>query len=72
MNVSPQRYHGTVKAFDRYGGAGTIALADGREVPVRYSAIRGSGVRVLQQGEPVSFNLQETSRGVCAVCVQQE
>jgi len=72
MNLSTTRYRGTVKAYDRHDGAGTIALPDGREVPVRYSAIRGDGVRVLQQGETVSFQLQETRRGLCAVCVQQE
>lgn len=72
MEAATQRYQGTVKAFDRFDGAGTIALPDGREVLVRYSAIRGQGVRTLQQGDLVSFMLQETPRGLCAVCVQQE
>lgn len=72
MGVATKRYQGTVKAFDRIDGAGTIALPDGREVLVRYSAIRGQGVRMLHQGDQVSFMLQETPRGLCAVCVQQE
>ena len=72
MDITTERYRGTVTAFDRFDGAGTIALPDGREALVRYSAIRGDGVRILQQGDNVSFLLQETSRGLVAVCVEQE
>lgn len=67
-----ERYQGTVKAYDKHGGAGTIILPDGREVPVRYSAIRGEGVRKLHAGAVVTFELEETRRGLVAVCVQQE
>ncbi len=67
-----RRYLGTVKSFDMYGGAGTIALPDGREVMVRYSAIRGKGVRTLREGALVSFLLEQTRRGLYAVCVQEE
>lgn len=70
--VKPTRYHGTVKSFNMYGGSGTIALPDGREALVRYSAIRGTGVRTLREGAVVSFVLEETRRGLCAVCVQDE
>lgn len=72
MDIMTERYRGTVTAFDRFDGAGTIALPDGREALVRYSAIRGDGVRILQEGDVVSFLLQETSRGLVAVCVEQE
>jgi CspA family cold shock protein len=67
-----QRYHGTVTAFDIFGGTGTIMLPDGREVLVRYSAIRGEGIRKLSEGAVVSFQLEETRRGLFAVCVQRE
>ncbi|MEW6579359.1 MAG: cold shock domain-containing protein [Chloroflexota bacterium] len=70
--VKLERYHGTVKSFNTYGGSGTIALPDGREVLVRYSAIRGTGIRTLREGALVSFVLEETRRGLCAVCVQDE
>ena len=69
---SSQRYRGTVTAFDVFGGTGTIMLPDGREVLVRYSAIRGEGVRRLSKGAVVSFELEETRRGLFAVCVQAE
>lgn len=71
MDITTERYRGTVTAFDRFDGAGTIALPDGREALVRYSAIRGDGVRILQEGDAVSFLLQETARGLIAVCVEQ-
>ena len=66
------RYQGTVKTYNSHGGEGTIVLTDGREVPVRYSAIRGEGVRKLHAGAQVSCQLEETRRGLHAVCVQQE
>jgi cold shock CspA family protein len=47
-------------------------MPDGREVIVRYSSIRGEGVRKLEKGAVVSFLLEETRRGLCAVCVQPE
>jgi len=71
MDITTERYQGKVTAFDRFDGAGTIALPDGREALVRYSAIRGEGVRSLQEGDRVSFLLQETARGLIAVCVEQ-
>ncbi len=67
-----ERYHGTVKTFNAFGGSGTIALPDGQEVLVRYSAIRGTGIRQLREGVRVSFQLEKTRRGLYAVCVQEE
>jgi CspA family cold shock protein len=67
-----KRYHGTVQVFNTFDGGGMILLSDGREVLVRYSAIRGKGVRQLQRGSMVSFQLEETPRGLYAVCVQEE
>lgn len=67
-----RRYQGKVKLFDAVDGAGIIVTSDGREALVRYSAIRGEGVRKLEAGTAVSFQLEETRRGLYAVCVQQE
>jgi len=72
MMIHTERVQGTVAAFDRFDGAGIIRLPDGREALVRYAAIRGDGVRCLREGDQVSFLLQETSRGLYAVCVEQE
>ena len=68
-----QRYQGKVVAYDRFQGAGVIRMSDGREVMVRYSSIRGEGVRKLAVGETVSFELQPTRQGrLYAVGVQPE
>lgn len=67
-----ERHYGTVTSFHIYNGAGTIVMEDGREVMVRYSSIRGEGVRQLREGTSVSFQLQENRRGLYAVAVQQE
>lgn len=66
------RCFGIVTSFDRFDGRGTITMADGREVLVRYSAIRGTGVRSLNAGSSVSFLLENRRRGLYAVCVQEE
>ena len=68
--VATQRFLGTVKFFNLSGGA--IEMPDGREAIVRYSAIRGEGVRRLVKGATVSFLLEERRRGLYAVCVQEE
>ena len=67
-----ERFRGTVTEFSMSDGAGMIVMPDGREVLVRYSSIRGEGIRKLEKGTPVSFLLEETRRGLCAVCVQPE
>ena len=68
----PKRYQGIVQYFDIFGGRGTILLPDGREVMVRYSAILGEGVRRLEEGRQVTFQLEHTTRGLYAVRVMQE
>ncbi len=70
--IDANRLQGTVKAYSITQGTGIIEMPDGREATVRYSSIRGEGVRRLQRGALVTFELQETRRGLYAVCVQQE
>jgi len=70
--IDSTRYQGIVQYFNAVIGTGTILMNDGREVAVRYSSIIGEGVRRLHQGERVSFQLQESRRGPCAVRVMQE
>jgi cold shock CspA family protein len=67
-----ERLRGTVTEFSTGDGAGIIEMPDGREVLVRYSSIRGEGIRKLEKGAVVSFLLEETRRGLYAVCVQSE
>ena len=67
-----RRFRGTVQQFNNFGGRGTIVMHDGREVSVRYSAILGDGVRRLEKGASVSFQIEESQRGLVAVRVQPE
>ncbi|RPI99630.1 MAG: cold shock domain-containing protein [Chloroflexi bacterium] len=67
-----ERFRGIVAQFSAGDGTGVILLPDGREVPVRYSSIRGEGVRKLEKGAVVTFLLEETRKGLYAVCVQPE
>jgi cold shock CspA family protein len=70
--ISAERYFGTVTLFDKVTGGGLVTMPDGRKAMFRYSSIRGEGIRQLPEGTAVSFILQETTRGLYAVCVQQE
>jgi cold shock CspA family protein len=67
-----ERFRGIVAEFSIGDGAGVILLSDGREVAVRYSSIRGEGVRRLEKGTAVTCLLEETRKGLYAVCVQPE
>ena len=57
------RLNGTVKWFDRRKGYGFIAPAEGPDVFVHYSAIRGEGYRNLSAGQSVEFSLETGPRG---------
>lgn len=70
--AATQRYRGTVKTGCLFGRAGIILMPDGREVLMRYSSIRGEGIRVLRTGSTVTFQIEETRRGLYAACVQEE
>ena len=63
------RLNGTVKWFDRRKGYGFIAPAEGPDVFVHYSAIRGEGYRNLSAGQPVEFSLGQSERGPQALDV---
>jgi CspA family cold shock protein len=61
--------HGKVKWFNGQKGWGFITTDDGQDVFVHYSAIGGNGFRTLEQGQTVSFELTETSKGLQAANV---
>jgi cold shock protein len=64
-----RRCRGVVREFDRARGCGTIEVEGGERAFVRYSAITGAGLRVLQSGDRVSFDLEQSARGLNAVRV---
>jgi CspA family cold shock protein len=55
---------GTVKWFNESKGFGFIAPADGgKDVFVHFSAIQGSGFRVLTEGQTVTFEVEQGPKG---------
>ena len=54
---------GTVKWFNATKGYGFIAQENGEDVFVHFSAIQASGYRELQEGQRVSFDVENDPRG---------
>ncbi len=62
---------GTVKWFNESKGFGFITPNDGgKDVFVHFSAIQGSGFKTLQEGQKVTFKLEQGPKGPSAANVQ--
>ena len=55
--------HGTVKWFNAEKGYGFISQESGDDVFVHFSAIQGKGFKTLEEGQSVSFEIEEGPRG---------
>ena len=65
-----ERKIGTVKWFNNEKGYGFIIGEDGKDYFVHYSAIQGDGgFKTLTEGDPVSFDMESTSKGLQAINV---
>jgi cold shock protein len=62
---------GRVKWFNEKKGYGFIEADGEGDVFVHYSAIEGSGFRSLSDGEQVSFEVEQSSKGPQAVNVKK-
>ncbi|MBN2284691.1 MAG: cold-shock protein [Deltaproteobacteria bacterium] len=57
---------GTVKWFSDRKGFGFIEMEDGKDIFVHHSAIQVDGFRTLQEGQRVSFDIQQGQKGPAA------
>jgi len=62
---------GQVKWFNEKKGYGFIETATHGDVFVHYTAIGGEGFRSLNDGERVSFEVEQTDKGLQAVDVKR-
>jgi CspA family cold shock protein len=62
---------GTVKWFNEQKGFGFIESDEGGDVFVHFSAINMSGFKVLYEGDRVSFEVVEGTKGPAAQNVEK-
>ncbi|MDA8388789.1 MAG: cold-shock protein [Nitrospiraceae bacterium] len=55
--------NGTVKWFNESKGYGFITSEDGTDVFAHYSDIQSNGFKTLAEGDAVSFEMTEGSKG---------
>lgn len=62
---------GTVKWFNADKGFGFIEVEGQNDVFVHFSAIQGEGFKTLDEGQRVTFDIEEGQRGPQATNVQK-
>ncbi|AQY52038.1 MULTISPECIES: cold-shock protein [Listeria] len=62
---------GTVKWFNGEKGFGFIERENGDDVFVHFSAIQGEGFKSLDEGQKVTFDVEEGQRGPQAANVEK-
>jgi CspA family cold shock protein len=61
--------NGIVKWFDERKGFGFIEQEDGSDVFVHHSGINATGFRTLNEGDRVTFDLEQGKKGPAAANV---
>ena len=63
---------GKVKWFNAEKGYGFIEREDGGDVFVHFSAIQGEGFKSLEEGQDVTFEIEQGERGLQASNVTKD
>ncbi|GAA0343115.1 cold-shock protein [Bacillus carboniphilus] len=63
--------NGKVKWFNAEKGFGFIEREGGDDVFVHFSAIQGEGFKTLEEGQTVTFDVEQGARGPQAANVQK-
>jgi cold shock protein len=61
--------NGTVKWFNEQKGFGFIEQENGTDVFVHHSKINGNGFKNLNEGDKVTFNVEQGQKGPSAIDV---
>ena len=64
--------NGTVKWFNSEKGFGFIERENGGDVFVHFSAIQSEGFKTLEEGQEVTFDIEEGARGPQAANVVKQ
>ena len=62
---------GTIKWFNDEKGYGFISREAGDDVFVHFSAIQGDGFKTLEEGQSVTFDVENGDRGLHAANVSK-
>ena len=62
---------GTVKWFNATKGFGFITTEEGNDVFAHFSAIKTDGFKTLDEGQKVTFDVEDGPRGPQAVNIQK-
>ncbi|CAK1231028.1 MULTISPECIES: cold-shock protein [Fructobacillus] len=63
---------GTVKWFNSEKGYGFITRENGEDVFAHFSAIQGDGFKTLEDGQNVTFDVENSDRGLQAVNIVKD
>ncbi|MGA1794970.1 MAG: cold-shock protein [bacterium] len=63
--------NGTVKWFSESKGYGFIQRSNGEDIFVHFTGINGDGYKTLDEGDQVTFEVQNGKKGLQAVNVSK-
>ena len=68
-----ERSNGKVKWFNNAKGYGFIERTDGKkDIFVHFSAVKNAGLKYLNKGEQLTFEVESTDRGLSAINLEKK